>query len=234
MYNRDLHKEVVLMTKTVIAVYDDFDKAYRVVDALQKSGFTRADISVIANDADGVYADNLRRGELINDDDVNAAEGAGFGALVGALTGLVIGLGALAIPGLGPVIAAGPIVSALAGTTVGAAAGAATGGIVAALVDLGVDEDDAGLYAEGIRRGGTMVAVKTRDDTAETAAGIMRSGQPIDVDASAERWREQGWQKYIEGDAPYEAQHIQRSRDLYVPMGTEAHVIRLYGFNFED
>jgi hypothetical protein len=221
------------MTKTVIAVYDDFDKAYHIVDTLEKSGFARTDISVIANDADGSYAEHLRRGELINDD-VNAAEGAGFGALVGALTGLVVGIGALAVPGLGPVIAAGPIVAALAGTTVGAAAGAATGGVVAALVDLGVNEEDAGLYAEGIRRGGTMVAVKTRDDTADMAAGIMRRRQPVDVDASAERWREQGWQQYIDGEAPYPAQQIQRNRDLYVPIGTEAHVIRLYGYNFED
>src|SRR5438552_13005402 len=101
------------MTKTVIAVYDDFQKAYQVVDALQQSGFDRADISVIANDSSGAYADYLRKGDVTHTGDVTAGEGASFGALVGALTGVVIGLGALAIPGLGPVIAGGPIIAAL-------------------------------------------------------------------------------------------------------------------------
>lgn len=224
------------MTKTIVAVYDDFKKAHNVVQALEQSGFDRADISVIANDASGAYADYVRKGEAVAaiDDDVTAGEGASFGALIGALTGIVVGLGALAIPGIGPVVAGGPIIAALASGTLGAAAGAMTGGIVAALVDLGVDEGDAGMYAEGIRRGGTMVAVKARDDVAESAANIMQSAQPIDITASADRWREQGWEKYLEADEPYPAQNLNRERDLFVPMGYENRVIRVYGINLDD
>jgi hypothetical protein len=134
-------------------------------------------------------------------------------------------LGALTIPGIGPVIAAGPIITALAGAGVGAV----TGGIVAALADFGVTDEDANLYAEGIRRGGTLVAVKARDDSAETAAAIMQSGEPVDIDASASHWRAEGWQRYLEQDQPYPAQH--HAEDLLTTEQRNANVIRVYGYD---
>lgn len=219
------------MTKTVVAVYDSFKKAHRVVDELERNGFARADISVVAYDASGQYARFIHEGAVpAEDEDVDAGEGAGFGAMVGAMTGLLVGLGSLAIPGIGPVIAGGPIIAALAGGTVGAAAGAATGGIVAALVDMGVDEPDAGVYAETVRRGGTMVAVTARDDTAEHAAAIMRSQNPVDVDATANLWRDQGWEHYIEGDEPYAAEHPDHEQLFVVADNVEAGVIRTYSY----
>lgn len=225
------------MTKTVVAVYNDFEKAYNVVDALQRSGFDRADISVVANDASGAYADYLAGGSdmVTNEGDLNAAEGAGFGAIVGGLTGLVVGLGALMIPGIGPVLAAGPIAAALGSTVIGTAAGALTGGVVAGLVDMGVEPVDAELYAESIRRGGTMVAVKTRDEQAQTAADIMQSGQPIDINASASRWREEGWERYTEADKPYQAEHVDRMRreHLVVPHNYTQDYIRIYGYDID-
>ena len=92
------------MAKTVVALYDNFDTARNAVEALVDAGFTRGDISLVANDASGKYA------EYVNDDDVSAGEGAGFGAVVGAL----VGLGVALIPGVGPVIAAGPLAAAYA------------------------------------------------------------------------------------------------------------------------
>jgi hypothetical protein len=89
----------------------------------------------------------------VDDRAEGAGKGAGIGAGLGGAAGLLAGLGLLAIPGLGPVFAAGW----LAATAVGAAAGAATGGLVGALTEAGVSKEDAPLYAEGVRRGGTLV-----------------------------------------------------------------------------
>jgi hypothetical protein len=89
------------------------------------------------------------------DSSVTGAEtGAGVGTAVGGAAGLLAGLGLLAIPGVGPVVAAGWLVA----TAVGAVAGAATGGLIGGLTGAGVSEDDAHVYAEGVRRGGSLVA----------------------------------------------------------------------------
>ena len=91
------------MSQTVIALYDHFETARRVVEDLVDAGYDRDNISIIANDASGEYARYIDR-DVHDDDDVSAGEGAGFGAVVGTL----VGLGVALIPGIGPVIAAGP------------------------------------------------------------------------------------------------------------------------------
>src|SRR5215211_4006029 len=106
------------MSQTVVALYDDFPTARAVVEDLVEAGFPRDNISLVANDASGEYA-----GYLNADEDVTPGEGAGFGAVVGAL----VGLGVALIPGIGPVLAAGPLAAVVFGG-LGAAAGAATGG----------------------------------------------------------------------------------------------------------
>src|SRR5688572_27587764 len=116
------------MNKTIVALYDDFPTARRVVEDLVDAGFSRDTISLIANDASGEYASYLDA----DSEDISAGEGAGFGAVVGAL----VGLGVALIPGVGPVLAGGPFAAA----AIGALTGAATGGIAAALMDLGVPE----------------------------------------------------------------------------------------------
>ncbi|MBK9748149.1 MAG: DUF2382 domain-containing protein [Chloroflexi bacterium] len=161
------------MAHTVVALYDDFDTARRVVEELVSAGFDREDISLVANDASGSMGSTLKTDK----DDVTAGEGAGFGAVVGTL----IGLGVALIPGVGPVLAAGPLAAALM-AGIGAAAGAATGGIAASLIDLGMSEDEAGYYNEGLRGGGTLVTVSLDDDTyVGRAQDIMNRYNPIDV-----------------------------------------------------
>jgi hypothetical protein len=110
------------MTKTVIGTYTNMDDAIDVVNQLVNAGFHRNSISLIANDPDERYASQVDSGM----DDT--AKGAGIGAAIGGLGGLLLGLGALAIPGIGPVIAAGPLAAALAGAGIGAV----TGGIIGA------------------------------------------------------------------------------------------------------
>ncbi|MEO8395726.1 MAG: hypothetical protein ABI700_22215, partial [Chloroflexota bacterium] len=124
------------------------------------------------------------------EDAVTAGEGAGFGAVVGTLTGILVGLAALMIPGIGLAIVAGPLVAGLTG----AVAGAVTGGIVGALVKSGVAEDEAPYYAEGIRRGGTLVSLQTSDTL--RAEDIMNRYGAINIHERITLWRQSGWKGF--------------------------------------
>jgi uncharacterized protein (TIGR02271 family) len=104
----------------------------------------------------------------------------------------LIGLGALAIPGVGPIIAAGPIAAALAGAGVGAV----TGGLIGALVDAGIPEEEANIYSEGVRRGGTLVMVNASDDRASEVARIMERFNPVNVDERSAEWEQAGWERF--------------------------------------
>jgi uncharacterized protein (TIGR02271 family) len=166
--------------------------AQQVVRALQNGGFRREDISIVAGDKAGEYGRQLSRGEGAGESVADgAATGAGVGATLGGLGGLLVGLGALAIPGVGPIIAAGPIAAALAGAGIGAVAG----GLLGALIDAGVPEDEANLYHEGVRRGGVLVMVNAQDHMADQAADIMDRFNPIDVDKRSADWESSGWQR---------------------------------------
>ena len=122
------------MTKTVSALYDTYDAAHSAVSALEAYGVPNSDISLVANNVDNWHRES------------NAAEGAGTGAGVGAaiggVGGLLTGLGIMAIPGVGPVVAAGWLVATAVGAVVGGAAGAATGGIIGSLTEAGVPETE--------------------------------------------------------------------------------------------
>ena len=181
------------MTVAVAALYDDLTTARRAVEQLVASGFDRDQISLMANDASNKYA------TYIKDKDVTAGEGAGFGATVGAL----VGLGAMLIPGIGPVIAAGPLVAALVGAGVGAAAGSITGSITASLMDWGIDEETAGYYAEGVRRGGSLVVAHVPDSDQSRVMGVMNQYNPINLKVRADAWRSTGWSRFDERAAEY-------------------------------
>jgi hypothetical protein len=128
-------------------------------DRLKQRGVPHSDISIVANNSDNWFSTDKkvdRDRDGTDDRAEGAGKGAGIGAGLGGAAGLLAGLGLLAIPGLGPVVAAGW----LAATAVGAAAGAATGGLVGALTEAGVSKEEAPLYAEGVRRGGTLVSAR--------------------------------------------------------------------------
>lgn len=174
------------MTKTVIGTYSSMETAIDVVNDLVNAGFDRDSVSVIANDADKKYASH------VDQDMDDTAKGAGIGAALGGLGGLLVGLGALAIPGIGPVIAAGPLAAALAGAGIGAV----TGGIIGALVDLGIPEDSAHVYAESVRRGNVLVAVQTADERAADVTRIMERHGLIDIERESTTWRQGGWSRF--------------------------------------
>src|SRR6185437_6365510 len=128
---------------TISRLYDTYDTAADAVAELERAGIPGRDISIIANNSDNWYD---RDGEPRRDDrSGNAGTGAGIGAALGGVAGLLAGLGMLAIPGLGPVVAAGWLVSAGAV----ALAGGVAGGVIGALTTAGVSEEEAHVYAEG-------------------------------------------------------------------------------------
>src|SRR5690606_16950681 len=144
-----------------------------------------ADISLVANKyVSEQYAD-------VNETSATST-GIGFGAAAGGGAGLLAGLGLLAIPGLGPVVAAGWF----AATAAGAAAGAATGGIIGALVDAGTSEPDAHVYSEAVRRGGTLLTVRTNAADAGEIDRMLTRHQPIDPAIRRREYEQTGWQEF--------------------------------------
>jgi uncharacterized protein (TIGR02271 family) len=117
------------------------------------------------------------------------------GTLAGGGAGLLAGLGMLAIPGLGPVVAAGWLVS----TLVGAGAGAAVGGLAGSLIGAGVEENDAHAYAEGVRRGGALVTVRASEDQVDRVVDILDDDGTVDLDEREQSWRSEGWSGRHEG-----------------------------------
>src|SRR5204863_3194747 len=125
---------------------------------------------------------------------------------------LLAGLGIMAIPGLGPVVAAGW----LASTAAVAAVGGATGGIIGALTEAGVDDTDAHVYAEGVRRGGTLVTARVPDaDRSRVEAILDRSA--VNVQERARMYEEGGWSRFDPDAPPYTPEEVRRERELYVP-----------------
>ena len=179
--------------KTVVGLFENYMDADRAVNELNTRGFTRNEISVAARDS--AIRDRMVAGETGKERAVADSAGAGAigGATLGGLTGLLVGLGALAIPGIGPVIAAGTLATVLGSTAVGAGVGAAAGGLIGALVGMGIPEEDATFYAEGVKRGGVLVTVQTSDDRASEALSIMRRTNAVDVDTQRRSWTESGW-----------------------------------------
>jgi hypothetical protein len=181
------------MRETVVALFDNITDAQAAVRELLDNGFTRENLSLVSREGADQYGELLD--PLPMDDTI---EGVASGALLGGLTGLVVGLFALAIPGVGPVIAAGPIAAALTGAGVGAV----TGGLVGALVDLGYDEDTAGYYAEGVRRGGVLLTVHA-GNRHDLAHSIVTRFNPVNIDDRVTDWRAEGWNRFDPAGQPY-------------------------------
>jgi uncharacterized membrane protein len=198
---------------TITALYDRTEDAQKALRELQNMNISRDDISLVASNATGEYSrENGGRG-LQTDGDTG--EGAVAGAAVGGMGGLVVGLAALAIPGIGPVLAAGPIASALVAMGIGAGIGAVTGGLVGALTDFGMSEEKAGYYAEGVRRGGTLLTAHVPENMSSRVMDMLNRHNAIDVEERASHWRESGWQGYDPKAEPFGAEEIGRERSQY-------------------
>jgi uncharacterized protein (TIGR02271 family) len=178
------------MAKTVVGLMDNIGEAQAVVKDLVASGIDREDIGFMANQKQTVPASAPLNESEGGDAASGALAGAGTGAAIGGVAGLALALAPLAIPGIGPIVAAGPIAAALTGAGIGAVAG----GLIGGLTRLGVPEEEAHYYAEGVRRGGILVTVAADNDRqADTAVEVMKRHGAVDIDERATQWKKQGW-----------------------------------------
>ena len=177
-----------MVQRTLARMYDSYDDAKAVVHELESSGVPHSEISLVANaDAHGrtsgtsaVTGAGANALDPADRDDTDSSAGGKRGALLGGVlgggAGLLAGIGALAIPGVGPVVAAGWLVATLAGVGVGAA----SGGLVGSLTGAGVSRDEAHVYAEGVKRGGSLVTVRADEAEASRVEAILARRSPTD------------------------------------------------------
>lgn len=163
------------MDKKIVGVFYTEHEASHAIEDLKDHGFLTEDISVIARNKRDVEAISEETGTKAPE---GMASGAATGGLLGGVTGLLAGIGALAIPGIGPIIAAGPI----AATLTGAAVGAGTGGLVGGLIGLGIPEDDAKSYDNYVDEGRILVMVDADSTRANEVYNVFRSHNSANAD----------------------------------------------------
>ena len=193
-----------MSNKTVAALYPHRFQADAVINDLVAMKYDRDYISVLSHrdiDSDGNRDESAAKG-------LTAAEGATAAAAGGAAGGILASLGLAAIPGIGWVLAAGPIGSVIASSLVAGAVGAVGGGVTGALTSNGISEADAHAFSEGVRRGGTLVVLTVPADDVEKVTAALHRHNPINLDRTVERWRSKGWDKYDPAMAPYQGDDV--------------------------
>lgn len=203
------------MTTTISRLYDSHVEARQVVRELEAAGVPHGDISILVSNADNSYDEKAKAypdRDLDGRDDRSeaAAGGAGIGAVAGGTVGVLTGLGLMAIPGVGPVVAAGWLAALLTG----AAAGGVAGGIIGALTQAGVSGEEAQIYAEGLRRGGAVVSARVPDENAVRLQSLMDRSSVRIADRAA-LYRKSGWASYNPNSAPYTRDQVIKERSLY-------------------
>lgn len=156
-------------TQIVIGVFQSQSKAEQAVNQLRTQGFSEQEINIVSKEQTGETQ--------YRDDEVG--DGAMTGGTIGGVGGLLLGAGALAIPGLGPIMALGPIAAAISG--------AVAGGIAGGLIDWGIPEEVSQHYEESVRQGGILTVIRTSTDTVNQAATILRQNGAKDVAAHADK-----------------------------------------------
>ena len=200
-----------MTTRTIIGLYDTYEAASRTVRDLEAAHIPGADISMIAHGFENyVVTDEPASGAAIG-----AETGAAGGGAIGGAAGLLAGLGILAIPGVGPVVAAGWLVATAAGAVAGAVAGGATGGLIGSLTSAGVSKEHASFYAEGVRRGGALVTARVEEGHFATAEAIMQRHGRIDPVTREKAYRDSGWREFDEKSIPFTPADVARERALY-------------------
>jgi hypothetical protein len=200
------------MSKTITRLFDQYADAVRAVDAIEALGVPHDHVSIVANKT-------ARQNDDDHDDHDETQEDIGKGAITGTVLGgaggLLAGLGMLAIPGLGPVVAAGWLVSTAVGAGVGALAFGAAGGVIGALKDAGESEEDAHVYSEGVRRGGTLVSAKVHDEQASAVEAIFDNNRSVTAASRGADYRAGGWSRFDETAPDYSDEQIAAERNRY-------------------
>src|SRR6185436_8215025 len=169
------------MSKTsVFGIVKSHSQAEQIVEGLQDAGFPASEISILLPDNEGKHDIGHVKATKAPE---GATTGAATGGVTGGVLGLLAGIGALAIPGVGPFIAAGPIMAALSG----AAIGATTGGVVGGLIGLGIPELEAKIYEGKLRTGNYLVSVHAHDDDeVDRAKEIFKAESAEDISTTSQ------------------------------------------------
>ncbi len=196
--------------RTFTHLYDDYNEARQTVEALEAAGIPHSDISIVSNNADQRVTAGSTTGAADAVDETRAGTGASTGTLIGGGVGLLTGLGLLAIPGVGPVVAAGWLIA----TVTGAGIGAAGGGLLGSLVHAGVPEDQAHTYTEGVRRGGTLITVRGDESQAARIQAVLdgRTASAVNIDARRTAYQTDGWERFEETAPHYTADQVAAER----------------------
>lgn len=206
------------MSKTITRVYDDYESADETVRELLGAGLGASQIGVVASNAEGWHRPGAGSVSPLHDKDRDgkddraegASTGGGVGAILGGAAGAAAGLGMIAIPGNGPVVAAGW----LAALAAGAVGGGVAGGLIGALVESGTSKENAELYAEALRRGGAIVTAKVSDDDEKQFAAIM-DHRAYDVSGRGNAWRNEGWTGYNPDGPVCTIEEMRRERESH-------------------
>ena len=199
------------MSTIITRLFDTYEHASMAVTELEQNGVAHDSISLVANNegdrysnvvpATGSTAMGSTNTAVAPETSTGAGTGATMGTVLGGGAGLLAGLGMLAIPGVGPVVAAGWLVA----TALGAGVGAAGGGLLGSLVGAGVSETDAHVYAEGVRRGGTLVTVRADEAHVATVERILDTHNGVNSSVRGDQYRSEGWSKFDETAPAYRA-----------------------------
>ncbi|SMC65019.1 general stress protein [Sporomusa malonica] len=157
--------------KSVIGVFNSRDNAERAVNALRSQGFTTEEINIVSKNKNN----RAQQGEEYFEDDIT--DGALTGGTLGGIGGLLLGAGALAIPGVGPILAAGPIAAALSG--------AVAGGIAGGLIDWGIPAEAGRRYEQQVAQGGILAIIRSDAVKVNQAAQVLRQNGAKDVETHA-------------------------------------------------
>jgi len=200
------------MTQTLTSLYDSYNDAKTTVGDLEAAGVGKDQISLVANNTAGDAIMTTKEG---NEAGTGAEAGAAFGGILGGGAGLLAGLGMLAIPGVGPVVAAGWLVATAAGAAGGAAVGGAGGGLIGAMTGNGIPEEDANIYAEGVRRGGTLVTARVENSLVPVAKAILQKHHLVDPRERGRAYRQSGWSRFDASAPAYTGAQLAAERRLY-------------------
>jgi hypothetical protein len=202
------------MSKTITRLFDNYSDATNAVSELQRLGVPHDDLSIMANQRDHAGRDDVAGIDDVNDDG-DVTRGASTGAVLGGVGGLLAGIGLLAIPGLGPIVAAGWLASTAVGAGIGAAGGAATGGVVGALKEAGHTDEEANVYSEGVRRGGTLVSARVDDSMATEAEAVLHRNKSVDAATRGSAYRQSGWNSFDDKAPAYTDDEVMAERNRY-------------------
>ncbi len=172
------------MARAILGIFSEPSQADETINELKNLGFKNEDISVVMKERENESSENLARGAEVARD---ASSGITTGGAIGGIAGLIIGIAAISVPGLGALIAAGPLAIALGlgeigvATLAGLITGAAAGGMIGGLVGLGIPREQAKIYEEAVRKGQVLLSVSTTEENERLASETFKKFKATEV-----------------------------------------------------